>query len=45
MLFSPTRKVIGRMSIGPVLSGRLEARGLAVKIIRAPDAWWALAEQ
>jgi hypothetical protein len=27
-----------------VALGRLEARGLVVKIISAPDAWWALAE-
>ena len=26
-----------------VALGRLEAKGVAVKIISAPDAWWALA--
>jgi len=26
-----------------VALGRLEAKGMAVKIIRAPDAWWVLA--
>jgi hypothetical protein len=26
-----------------VALGRLEAKGVVVKIISAPDAWWALA--